>query len=71
VVPAPKGFGVLETRRLRWFAPDGSLLGTIMSADPIRRFYHTAEGLVVETRTRRAIIAGAPSWWWKIPRIPS
>jgi hypothetical protein len=63
VVPAPKGFGVLETRRLRWFAPDGSLLGTITSADPIRRFYHTAGGLVVETRTRRATIAGAPSWW--------
>jgi hypothetical protein len=63
VVMAAKGFGVLETRRLRWFAPDGSLLGTIMSADPIRRFYQSGEGLVVETRVRRATIAGVPSWW--------
>jgi hypothetical protein len=63
VVIAPNGFGVLETRRLRWFGPDGRLLGTFVSSDPIRRIYQPGTGIALETRTRRAIIAGPPSWW--------
>jgi len=63
VVMGSNGFGVLESRRLRWFARDGRLLGAIMSADPIRRIYQPGEGVAVETRTHRATIVGAPSWW--------
>jgi hypothetical protein len=63
VVIAPNGFGVLETRRLRWFGPDGRLLGTFVSSDPIRRIYQPGTGIALETRTRRAIVAGPPSWW--------
>ncbi len=63
VVIAPNGFGLLETRRLRWFGPNGRLLGTILSADPIRRIYQPGQGIAVESRTRRAIVAGPPSWW--------
>jgi hypothetical protein len=63
LVMASKGFGVLETKRLRWFAQDGKLVGTVMSADPIRRIYQSDEGLVVESRLRRATIGGVPSWW--------
>jgi hypothetical protein len=61
VIMAPKGVGILETRRLSWFGPEGKLLGAIVSADPIRRIYQPGEGLAIETRTRRAIVAGVPS----------
>lgn len=63
VVMAQTGFGVLETKRLRWFGPEGDLLGTVLSADPIRRIYYYGEALVVESRRRRATISGAPPWW--------
>jgi hypothetical protein len=63
LVMAPNGFGVLETKRLRWFGQDGNLLGTILSADPIRRIYQSGEGLVIESRRRRATIGGPPPWW--------
>src|SRR5271163_3124727 len=45
VLIAPNGFGLLETRRLRWFSSDGRLLGTIVSSDPIRRIYQPGTGL--------------------------
>ena len=60
LVMAGNGFGMLETKRLRWFAQDGKLLGTVMSADPIRRIYQSGEGLIVESRLRRATIGGTP-----------
>jgi DnaJ domain len=63
LVMAQTGFGVLETKRLRWFGPAGNLLGTVLSADPIRRIYHCGETLVVESRRRRTTISGAPPWW--------
>jgi hypothetical protein len=63
LVMAQNGFGVLETKRLRWFGQEGALLGTILSADPIRRIYQSSEGLVVESRWRRATIGGPPCWW--------
>ena len=63
LVMTPNGFGVLESKRLRWFSQEGNWLGTILSTDPIRRIYQSGEGLVVESRLRRATIGGPPSWW--------
>jgi len=63
LVMAGNGFGVLETKRLRWFAPNGDSLGAVVSKDPIRRIYQSGEGLIVESRLRRATIGGVPSWW--------
>ncbi len=63
LVMAQNGFGVLETKRLRWFSPEGTLLGTILSDDPIRRIYQAGEALLVESRLRRATIGGPPPWW--------
>ena len=60
---AQTGFGLLESKRLRWFSEDGAYRGSILSKDPIRRVYFSQEGLTVETRTRRAIIQGPPHWW--------
>jgi hypothetical protein len=57
------GFGVLEPKLFRWFSKDGQLLGSVVSKDPIRRVYDSPRGLVVESRTRRAVITGAPAWW--------
>jgi hypothetical protein len=63
LVMAQNGFGLLETKRLRWFNPAGELLGTVLSADPIRRIYQSGDPLVVESRRRRALIKAAPPWW--------
>jgi DnaJ domain len=60
---AKTGFGSLEKKRFRWFSKDGGLLGSVLSRDPIRRVYSTPDAMVVETRQRRAVIGGAPSWW--------
>ena len=56
------GFGVLETKRLRWFSEDGRYLGSIISKDPIRRVYSAGTRTVVETRLRRVVVAGVPAW---------
>ena len=63
LVVAQTAFGLIEKKRLRWFREDGRYLGTVLSKDPIRRVYATGEGMVVETRQRRAIVEGAPTWW--------
>jgi hypothetical protein len=63
LVVAKSGFGLLETKRFRWFNKEGGLLGSMLSKDPIRRVYCSAEGLVVETRQRRTVVSGAPAWW--------
>ncbi|MCI0430651.1 MAG: J domain-containing protein [Rhodospirillales bacterium] len=63
LVVAQTGFGLLEKKRLRWFREDGRYLGSIASKDPIRRVYSTGDGMVVETRQRRAVVQGVPTWW--------
>jgi hypothetical protein len=62
LVLAQRGFGLLENKRLRWFSKQGSYLGSVLSKDPIRRVYCSADAMVVETRQRRAVISGAPRW---------
>jgi hypothetical protein len=57
------GFGLLQSKQFQWFTPTGQLLGQVETRDPIRRAYSAPAGLVVETRTYRAVISGAPSWW--------
>jgi len=57
------GFGLLEKKRFRWFREEGTYLGSIVTKNPIRRVYYGRDGLVVETRQRRALIRGAPAWW--------
>jgi hypothetical protein len=63
LVVAQTGFGLLEKKHLRWFREDGHYLGSVVSKDPIRRIYSTGEGMVVETRQRRAVVRGVPGWW--------
>lgn len=63
LVMTETGFGLLEAKRLRWFSPEGRPLGTVLSKDPIRRIYGTGEGMIVESRTKRATISGVASWW--------
>jgi hypothetical protein len=63
LVMAKSGFGLLEKKRLRWFSKEGGYLGSVLSQDPIRRVYCSADAMVVETRQRRAVISGAPPWW--------
>ena len=40
---------MLEKKCFRWFNKEGRLLGSILSKDPIRRVYCSAEGMVVES----------------------
>ena len=63
LVVAQTAFGLLEKKCLRWFRDDGRYLGSVISKDPIRRVYATSDGMVVETRQRRAVVQGVPSWW--------
>lgn len=63
LIVSQTGFGLLKKRRFRWFTEHGLLLGTVITKDPIRRVYHGPKGLVVETRTHRGIVRGAPTWW--------
>ena len=63
LVMAHNGFGVLATKRLRWFGQEGDLLGSVLSTAPIRRIYWSEQGLVVESRRQRATIGGPPPWW--------
>ena len=59
---AQTGFGLLEKRQFRWFLEDGSYQGRVVTKNPIRRVYYR-EGMVVETRQRRAVVEGVASWW--------
>ena len=63
LIVAQTAFGLLEKKRLRWFREDGRHLGTVLAKDPIRRVYTTDEGMVVESRQRRVLIEGVPTWW--------
>jgi len=62
LIIARTGFGLLEKKRLRWFSKEGSFLGSVVSKNPIRRVYSITEGMVVETRQRRAIVRGIRTW---------
>ncbi len=63
LIMGDRGFGLLQPKQFPWFTHTGQLLGEVMTRHPIRRTYFGPEGLVVETRTHRGIISGAPSWW--------
>ncbi len=47
LVLAKNGFGLLEKKRLRWFSKEGGYLGSVLSKDPIRRVYCSADAMVV------------------------
>ncbi len=63
LVVAQTGFGLLEKKQFRWFRKDGDYLGGILTKDPIRRVYSGQDRMVVETRQRRVIVKGGPTWW--------
>ncbi len=58
LVVAPNGFGLLQSRRLRWFALDGTELGQVETRDPIRLVRGGPDGAVVETRMDRVVVQG-------------
>lgn len=58
-----RGFGLLQPKHFQWFTHTGEFLGKVKTRDPIRRTYFGEEGLVVETRTHRAVVSGAHGWW--------
>lgn len=60
---AQTAFGLLEQKRLRWFREDGRYMGGVVSRDPIRRVYANSDGMILETRQRRAIVQGVSTWW--------
>jgi hypothetical protein len=59
---AQTGFALLGSKSLQLFRADGDFLGVVQTRDPIRRVYHSTEGLIVETRQHQAIIEGPPVW---------
>ena len=63
LIVAQTGFGLLEKKRIRWFREDGQYLGAVVSKDPIRRVYSVDDRMIVETRQRRTVIKGVPTFW--------
>jgi hypothetical protein len=63
LIPGKDGFGLLLSKQFQWFTPTGQPLGQVTTRDPIRRIHSSPAGLVIETRTRRALVNGAQSWW--------
>lgn len=52
------GFGLLEKKQLRWFAANGTYLGSLVSKDPIRRVYLAGTTMIVESRQTRCALSG-------------
>ncbi len=63
ILATDAGLLVLDAKRLRWFGVDGRFRGGLLASAPIRRIHEAGRAMIVETRTRRARIAGAPPWW--------
>lgn len=63
LIVGTSGFGLVSSKRFRWFTHSGALIGEVVTKDPIRRVYSSKDGLVIETRLHRASISGAPFWW--------
>ena len=63
LIIAQTGFGLIEKKRLRWFREDGRYLGSVVSRAPLRRVYSADNKMIVETRQRRAVVQGVPTWW--------
>jgi hypothetical protein len=57
------GIGLFQDKDFTWLSHSGQLIGTVSSRDPIRRVLRTTQGLVIESRQRRALVQGAPPWW--------
>jgi hypothetical protein len=56
-------FGFTQEKSVRWYVETGRDLGTIAMKDPIRYIYQRGDDTIIETRQRRAVIQGMPSWW--------
>lgn len=52
------GFGLLDEKYFQWFSPSGNKTGEITSCHPIRAFYDSEHGAVVETRQHRTTVKG-------------
>lgn len=63
LVVGHEGFGLLDKKRFRWYTEQGELIGEVTTKRPIRRVFPSQDGIVVETRMRRAEILGPPRWW--------
>jgi hypothetical protein len=63
VIVGDSGFALLEPKRMTWFTPGGTRVGSVDTRDPLRRVLSTDGGLVVETRQHRGVVTGAPHWW--------
>lgn len=50
-----RGFGLLTSKRLQWFRPDGTKVGEVHSRDPLRAVHATDDGAIVKT-TRHAVV---------------
>lgn len=63
LIMAQTGFGLLQKKHFEWFTDSGKRIGGIVTKNPIRRVYYSPNGMIVETRQRRATIAGVKTWW--------
>ncbi|MBZ0271968.1 J domain-containing protein [bacterium] len=50
------GFGLLTSKRLRWFTKAGEKIGELNTRDPIRAIYAVDGGAVVQTRQHQVVV---------------
>lgn len=58
VLVGTRGIGLLASKQLEWYTPDGDLVGTIVTRHPIRTVYNSPAGTIIETKQHRALLNG-------------
>ena len=58
LIVTPAGFGLLTSKTLQWFTPDGTKIGELTARDPIRVLYATEDGAIVQTRQHEVRVRG-------------
>lgn len=52
------GFGLITSKKLQWFTPDGVKVGEVATRDPIRELYATDGATIVKTRQHQVVVRG-------------
>ena len=58
LIVSQSGFGLLTSKRFRWFTVDGTKVGELVARDPIRAIHAAEDGTIVQTRQYQVKVCG-------------
>ena len=58
LIVSQSGFGLLSSKFLQWFTPNGTKMGELVTRDPIRAIYAVEGGVIVQTRQHQVEVRG-------------